>query len=101
MGYVLWPDGPRGDIFQEVNDERNRQEDKWGEQDHDPFIYLTILMEEVGELAQAALHQRFGGPAAVKFREEAIHTAAVAVALLEAFDRHKWAFSASNWQGQA
>jgi len=44
----------------------------------------------VGELAQAALHARFGGPAARGLREEAIHTAAVALALVECLDRALW-----------
>ena len=75
-----------------VLDERTAQEAKWGEQNHDPFTYLTILMEEVGELSQAALHCRFGGPAAVKLREEAVQVAAVALAIVECLDRGKWSF---------
>ena len=90
MGYVIGPDGIRGDVLREVNDERRRQDDKWGEQNHDPFCYLTILMEEVGELAQAALHARFGGHAAGTMRKEAVQVAAVAVAIIECLDRDKW-----------
>lgn len=70
--------------------ERARQDAKWGEQNHDPFTYLAVLTEEVGELAQAALHTRFGGPAAHGLRDEAVHTAAVALALLECLDRGMW-----------
>lgn len=70
--------------------ERKRQDAKWGEQNHDPFTYLAILQEEAGEFAQAALHDRFGGPAAAKLREEAVHTAAVAMAIVECLDRAKW-----------
>jgi NTP pyrophosphatase (non-canonical NTP hydrolase) len=70
--------------------ERGRQDAKWGEQNHDPFTYLTVLMEEVGELAQAALHTKFGGPAAKGLREEAVQTAAVALAIIECLDRGKW-----------
>lgn len=76
----------------DVNAERDRQEAKWGEQNHDPFTYLTVLGEEFGELCQAALHARFGGPASVKLREEAVQTAAVALAIVECLDRGKWAF---------
>lgn len=70
--------------------ERGRQDTKWGEQNHDPFIYLAILTEEVGELAQAALHARFGGPAAVGLRDEAVQVAAVALAIVQCLDRGKW-----------
>lgn len=70
--------------------EREKQDQKWGEQDHDPFTYLTILMEEVGELSQAALHTKFGGEAAEGLREEAVQTAAVALAIVECLDRGKW-----------
>jgi NTP pyrophosphatase (non-canonical NTP hydrolase) len=83
--------------------ERLHQERKWSEQNHDPFIYLTILMEEVGELSEAALKARFDEPggtpqttftrqsrAYCHMRDEAVHTAAVALALLECIDRDKW-----------
>lgn len=70
--------------------ERARQDAKWGEQNHDPFTYLAILTEEVGELAQAALHANFGGPAAYGLRTEAVHVAAVALAIVECLDRGLW-----------
>ncbi len=73
-----------------VLQERQRQEMKWGEQNHDPFTYLAVLTEEVGELAQAALHTRFGGSKAAGLREEAVHTAAVALAIVQCLDRDKW-----------
>lgn len=72
--------------------ERERQNEKWGEQNHDPFTYLGVLMEEVGEFSQAALHKRFGGPKAETMREEAVHVAAVALAIVECIDRDKWLF---------
>lgn len=72
--------------------ERDRQDAKWGEQNHDPFTYLTILTEEVGEFAQAALQTRFGGDKGglVRMREEAVQAAAVALAIVECLDRGKW-----------
>lgn len=70
--------------------ERHRQEVKWGEQNHDPITYLAILTEEVGEFAEAALHTRFGGDKSGGLREEAIHTAAVALAIVECLDRGQW-----------
>jgi NTP pyrophosphatase (non-canonical NTP hydrolase) len=70
--------------------ERIRQDEKWGEQNHDPFTWLTILMEEVGELSQAALHTRYGGKAAAGLREEAVQVAAVALSFIECLDRGTW-----------
>ena len=70
--------------------ERQRQDAKWGQQDHDPFTYLAILGEEYGELAQAALHLKFGGHAAGNLRIEAVHVAAVALAIVECIDRGIW-----------
>ena len=76
--------------LQDVLLERLRQEKKWGEQNHDPFCYLTVLTEEVGEFSQAALQTYFGGPAAKGLREEAVQVAAVALAIVECLDRGKW-----------
>jgi NTP pyrophosphatase (non-canonical NTP hydrolase) len=70
--------------------ERARQDAKWGEQNHDPFCYLTVLVEEVGEFAKAALDARFGGPEAEHLRDEAVQMAAVALAIVELLDRDKW-----------
>lgn len=72
--------------------ERARQDARWGEQNHDPFTYLTILVEEVGEFAQAALHRQFGGPKADEMHEEAVQVAAVALAIVECLDRNKWSW---------
>jgi len=83
---------PAETALADVLAERDRQDAKWGEQNHDPFTYLAILSEEVGEFAQAALHLRFGGEAQNKFRHEAVHMAAVALAMVECIDRKKWAW---------
>lgn len=70
--------------------ERGRQDAKWGEQNHHPIDYLAILVEEVGELAQAALKARFEGDDSDRIREEAVQVAAVALAIVECLDRRKW-----------
>jgi hypothetical protein len=49
-----------GDVLVEVADERVNQNVKWGAQAHDPPVWLAILMEEVGEAAQAWLQQAYG-----------------------------------------
>jgi NTP pyrophosphatase (non-canonical NTP hydrolase) len=79
-----------------VYEERNRQDGKWGIQDHAPEWWLAILTEEVGELAQAILNARAkpGDKPEVeenasfeRIREEAVQCAAVAVAFVEWIDR--------------
>jgi NTP pyrophosphatase (non-canonical NTP hydrolase) len=69
--------------------ERERQDDKWGQQDHDNILWSAILVEEVGEFAQEALTERFGasGNGHGDAREELVQIAAVAVAAIEAIDR--------------
>lgn len=95
---ALGTTGERALILRKVADELSRQDEQWGEQNHDPFAYLAILTEEVGELAQAALQTRFGGPAGgvASMREEAIQVAAVAVAIVACLERGKW-----EWGGHA
>ena len=79
-------------ILGEVNQERHKQDKKWGEQNHCPEFWLTILMEEVGEAARGALSTRFGWQpdAYANYRKECIQVAAVAVAMVECLDRAKW-----------
>lgn len=71
-----------------VLEERRRQNTKWGEQNHDPITWSAILTEECGEFAEAALHHRFGGPAADGLRNEAVQCAAVALQIVECIDRN-------------
>lgn len=85
-------EAPKDVALRDVLAERTRQDSKWGEQNHDPFTYLAILTEEVGELAQCALHSRFGGPEAWNMRTEAVQVAAVALAIVQCLDRGKWSW---------
>lgn len=73
--------------IESVINERERQNAKWGEQNHDPITWAAILSEECGEYAEAALHDKFGGHAAANLREEAVHCAAVALQIVEWIDR--------------
>lgn len=82
--------------LRDVLAERKRQDAKWGEQNHDPFLYLTILGEEYGETCQAALEARFRKTPEQRaawmanLRNEAVQTAAVALAIVECLDRGRW-----------
>lgn len=82
-------------IIQAVRDERKRQDEKWGEQNHFPPIWIGILGEEYGELCQAINETYFDNPNKThlggyeNMRKEAIHVAAVAVGFLECLERNK------------
>src|SRR5512146_893176 len=77
-------------VLADVGVERDLQDEEWGEQNHEPEIWLSILTEEVGELATAMLKARFAQYEHRKVRDmrrEAIQVAAVAVAFVEYLDR--------------
>jgi len=69
-------------IQDEIGKERKRQDEKWGEQNHDPLVWRAILGEESGEADKAILEG-----SALRYREEMVHVAAVAIAAIESLDR--------------
>jgi NTP pyrophosphatase (non-canonical NTP hydrolase) len=71
----------------EVMAERARQDEKWGEQNHDDPWWLAILVEEVGEAAQAMLEatEEAGDPR--RLRKEVVEAVAVGLAWLECMER--------------
>lgn len=75
------------DILKEIKQERNRQNEKWGEQNHHPFYFLAILGEEVGEANKAAVEAHGQGADWIEYRKELIQVAAVAIQMIESFDR--------------
>lgn len=77
------------DIFYDIHDERVRQNELWGEQNHDAPYWYTILAEEVGEVARSILEKD-----EKNYREELIQVAAVCVAMVEAYDRGTTGFEA-------
>ncbi len=78
-------------VLFEVAVERQKQDEKWGEQNHPPADWLMILGEEVGEANRAALEARFEVPDSdiTYYRDELIQVAAVAVAAIESLDRNE------------
>lgn len=86
------------DVLEEVAEERQSQDDKWGEQNHTPSRYFDILMEEVGEVAKALVEAQAYTDQDdcisahnwwTEYRKELVHVAAVAVAMVESFDREE------------
>ena len=65
-----------------IKAERERQDAKWGEQNHGDFKWLSILVEEVGEVAKAILEDN-----SAEGVKELSHVAAVSVAWMEAIGR--------------
>lgn len=63
--------------------EREQQDQKWGEQNHNPKIWLAILMEEVSEVAKALIENE-----PRNYRNELVQVAAVAISAIESFDRN-------------
>ena len=80
--------GRRQDIYRSIDMERTRQDRKWGDQSgHSMEHWITILVEEVGEVAQASLDYDACPHSEVRYVElcrELTQVAAVAVAMLEA-----------------
>ncbi len=72
-----------GGIWANVQAERDRQDRKWGEQNHHPYKWLSILMEEVGEASKAVLESEL-----VDYHKELTHVAAVAIAAAESLERN-------------
>ena len=70
--------------------ERGKQDEKWGQQEHDPAHWMLILMEEVGEFSQAVLDAQQKGSPREHIREELVQVVAVAMSMLECCDRNGW-----------
>jgi NTP pyrophosphatase (non-canonical NTP hydrolase) len=74
----------RDDIYGLINEERARQDEKWGHRHPIPnSIFLMVLTEEVGEVARAIHDDMFGGRGAGQLKDELIQVAAVAIQWLE------------------
>lgn len=84
----------RYSIVDEILFEREKQDIKWGVQNHDPLRFYAILAEEVGEVAKEVVEWAATDEYLEKcerienLRKELIQTAAVAVAFAEALDRN-------------
>lgn len=65
-------------VIELILEERDRQEQKWGEQNHPFAFYQTIFIEELGEVNRAYLENK-----RAEFLQELIQAAAVLVAIAE------------------
>lgn len=80
------------EVLDAIIAERQRQDEKWGEQNHVEPLWATILGEEFGEVCRASLAIEAVGlndSALVEhLRSELIQVAAVAVAWVECLERN-------------
>lgn len=76
-------------IINDVIAERQRQDAKWGEQNHSPDRWATIIGEKYGEICKAV--NEFGFHPKPETEQdiytEAIHTMASCMAMLECMER--------------
>lgn len=90
-------------ILEEIKTERERQNKKFGPQNHSPIIWMPILTEEVGEASKEALEYHFkykpkaGGECTpeiqqarlMRYRKELIEVAAVDVSMIQSLERNE------------
>ena len=75
-------------ILAAIAAERQAQDSKWGEQNHHTLEWLSILVEEVGEVSQAINEYHWRDAPMENIRKELIQVAAVAVSALESMERN-------------
>lgn len=81
----------RDKIFNEISKERDRQDKKWGEQNHDILQWFSIIDEERGEISKAWNEYAFDNHLIhiKEIKTEAIQTCACIVAMLESMERNE------------
>lgn len=91
-------DLPQGeeDVIDDVVDELFRQYAKFGLQKHDPFVWTSIVGEELGEADEAALKANFEGADSEHYRKELVEVAASAIAAVACYDRQHQADTQSD-----
>lgn len=76
-------------IISDVIAERKRQDEKWGEQNHNAFVWSSIIGEEYGEMCKAINEFGFDPTPETEqeIYKEAIQTMASCMAMLECLER--------------
>jgi len=77
-------DSKVNNISIDICKELKNQENKWGIQNHDPYKWMSILMEEVGEASKAILEQNLEN-----YKEELIQVATVAISAIDSLERNE------------
>lgn len=76
-------------IIQKIKEERTRQDEKWGEQNHHPLMWFSIIGEEFGEMCHAFNEYSFEEDInhLEDMQREAIQVAACCIAMIECIER--------------
>ena len=83
-------------IMEQIKEERRRQDEQWGETDHHPLLWFSIIGEEYGKMLRAfnkySMEMDQDGVDSAShelaaMKERAISTAASCVAMLECLER--------------
>jgi hypothetical protein len=72
-------------FFKLIEDERERQDKLWGLQDHEDFVWSSILMGEIGDLSKVLL--RYNDDDSSDIEKEIIHCSAVLCNMFENIQR--------------
>lgn len=72
--------------LQAVRYQREKQLQKWGVQAHSPEMWYAILGEEFGEVGKEIAEDRIKPFDRAAYRKECLHTAAVALAMVQVID---------------
>lgn len=93
-------------ILNQIRKEREMQNKKWGEQNHNPVEWIAIITEEIGEAARMAVDLHFQNPVlsfsgeltppdnnhkkyrTEEYKRELIQSAAVIIQAIECIDRN-------------
>jgi len=75
-------------IYDEIAQERYKQQEKWGVQTHSLSEWLMILSEEFGEVCKSFNESYFRDISLLLVRKELVQTIAVAIAIIEGIDNH-------------
>ena len=77
------------DVQLAVQSELQRQDIKWGEQNHNAVEWIAILGEEFGEAAKEAVEFHYGRKGSEDLIEELIQVAATAIQAAQSLQRQK------------
>jgi hypothetical protein len=83
-------------IVTDVARERWNQEERWGENDHTPIAWMSILGKQFGQACQESNAVHFAGKSHLSLRAELVQVAAVAFAAIECLDR-----KSKEWQSHS
>ena len=76
-------------FLKKTRKERNRQDEKFGEQNHHPLLWFSIIGEEFGEMCKAFNEYNLDSDPnhLDDMQREAIQVAACCIAMLECLER--------------